>query len=521
MVWNEKELWIMGEKGFLLAKKVVYGTALLFLLFLFPASLIYFSDGYELFANFRMFAVTVLGGSLALFLLAAIVRCLEKLPSRFLKAGGVLLLLIEVGFAAWWILNSANLPQSDPKSIYDIACRARDHDLLPFAPTGSYMSLWPFQSGLVLFMEVILRLIPHADEMTIQWVYPLFLVLLLISGYGIVHRMFANRRISMFWCLLMAFFLPDIFFVNNMYGDLPSLALTFFSLWMVTEYIHVKFWPKLVLAGLGMAAAVAIKKNSIIFLIAFVLVLLTMLLFQHKKVLAVLAVLLAATVTGSVLPRSFYEHRAKNTMGDGMPAIAYIAMGLQWSEGRSAGAWNGYHSDLFLAQDYNAEATSRISLESVKGSLRYMLSHPAYGVKFFANKWISQWDREDYSSLYMTLDFYADRTPAAWSIYKGEAKELVMLVMILQQSIVYFGALCYCISRGVRYKKRGSTGEIWNLTLMVAFIGGFLFSGIWEAGSRYVYPYVVALVPYSAAGLADLLERIDLWAEAQKRKREG
>ena len=76
------------------------------------------------------------------------------------------------------------------------------------------------------------------------------------------------------------------------------------------------------------------------------------------RYLSLLLVLIAATIAGIMLPRKFYECRAKNTMGEGVPAIAYIAMGMQWEEGRSPGGWNGYHSDLFMECSYDTDIES-------------------------------------------------------------------------------------------------------------------------------------------------------------------
>lgn len=502
----------------ILAKKIVYGCAVLWLSFLFVVSLIYSSDGYEQSVNIRQTCLTILCGGIVLILFLLLARCLEKLPEGLRIAGAVLLGISIVSFSAWWIVNSAYLPKSDAESVYDIAMRAKNHDLLPFAPTGSYMSLWPYQAGLVMFTEIILRAIPNADEMTIQWMYLPFVALALVSGYMLVRRLFANGQTRVLWCLLMVFCLPFYFYVNNMYGTVPALAGTLFVFWMLTEYIHRNSIAALVLAGIGMTGTVGIRKNELIFVIACILVLGTMFLARREKKLLLMAVvLILASVAGNVVPRAFYEYRAKNTMGEGIPAISFIAMGLQWEEGRGHGGWNGYHSDLFMACDYDGEEAARISAESIRDSLKYMAENPAYAVSFFYYKLSEQWTREDYSSLYSTLSHYADRSPTAWEIYQGKWLGPLMLVMAVHQSLVYFGACCFCVSAIIRWKKQKNSSDIWRLIPLVTFIGGFLFSIIWEAGSRYVLPYVILLIPYAAEGFAELgAAARKLWKTAVK-----
>ena len=43
-----------------------------------------------------------------------------------------------------------------------------------------------------------------------------------------------------------------------------------------------------------------------------------------------------------------------------------------------------------------------------------------------------------------------------------------------------------------------------NWILLIAIVGGFLFSIIWEAMSRYVLPYAVYTIPLAAIGMETL-----------------
>lgn len=520
---RNKESLAASGRWTIQAGKVIYGFAIIFLLFLIMVSLRYSSDGYEVSASTpQQFALLLTGGIVLSAGLCVVSHCLEKTPKICCVVTEFGIFAAVMFFSAWWIANSANLPQGDAKSIYDIAYRAMNHDLLPIAPTGSYMSLWPFQAGLVLFVETIFRLVPNADEMSVQWMYVPFMALSLLSGYMIVKKLFASVRIRVIWCVLMGLCFPYYLYINNMYGEVPSIALLFFALWMMMGYLENPAWHKMVLAFMGVASMVAVKRNTLIFSIACVLTV-GVLLFEYrkKKYLLLILMVVTATAAGAVLPGKFYEYRAKNTMGKGVPAISYIAMGMQWSEGRIPGGWNGYHSDLFMNCDYNAEETAKISAESVRDSLDYMLKHPAYAAAFFSGKSISQWAREDYGCLYATLEFYGNRTEAAWQIYRGKAKEWILSVMSIHQSVIYTGAALFCLfgvgSLGKGRKRREEAdgiGELTKLMLLVTFIGGFLFSLIWESGARYVMPYVIMLIPYAACGIDKMgCLIIDLYAK--------
>ena len=42
---------------------------------------------------------------------------------------------------------------------------------------------------------------------------------------------------------------------------------------------------------------------------------------------------------------------------------------------------------------------------------------------------------------------------------------------------------------------------------IITVIGGFLFHMMWEANSRYIFPYAMLLIPYAAFGFGNILEK--------------
>ena len=81
------------------------------------------------------------------------------------------------------------------------------------------------------------------------------------------------------------------------------------------------------------------------------------------------------------------------------------------------------------------------------------------------------------------------------------------------QVFVYIFSVVFAINV---YKKKK---EILTI-IPVAFIGGTLFHMIWEAKSRYVFPYFVFLIPLTAYGLIIVRNKITEYRKNKEEKNE-
>lgn len=492
----------------------IYGISLLILFYLMISSYVYVFDISNMEAH-----KDPLVPALLVFVIVFLVMCvISWILERFSWIGStflfVSLLLINMVACSWWIVNSAALPSSDGKSLYDIAVRIINHDMTPIAPVGSYMSLWPFQSGLLLYMETILRFFYEADAMTMQWINLFFVGLTQVSAYFFVKRCFHSVRVSNFWCILMATCFPYFLYVNFVYGDIPSVGFLFLATWMFTEYVQRDKFVFAIIGVLSIGGAIIVRNNSLIFVVACVLLLGVLFILERKKKHIVLMVfLLVVTLAATKLPQKFYEYRANNVMGDGVPTIAYLTMGLQDDGGSMAGRWNGYHSNLMIENNFDAKKTAEISKDAYSDLLENMLKNPLYALDFFNRKLTMQWCDHNFSCLYSTKNlFMEERTQKAWNIYEGDWSNKIQKAMNWHQSIVYTGGFLLTLGvliRWIRRRRKQRQGlvqalNLWKLIYIITFIGGFLFSMIWEGGSRYVLPYFVMLLPYAAKGLSDL-----------------
>ena len=419
-----------------------------------------------------------------------------------------------MGATVWWIANARSLAQSDPQALHDMAIRIiKNQDYSMITPNGSYLSLWPFQSGILLYYELILRIISDYNVVPMQILNWGYLGIGLVSGYFLMRKWFAKEQIITCYSLLLLFCWPWFFYVNFAYGEMPSICLTAFTTWMLTNYMERNKHSYLILALFSIGLGILLRKNLSIFVIALILVLLVMCL-QHfqKKYLYIIVGLVLVTTLVNILPQKIYEIRANNTMGDGVSAYGNIPMGLQETEGISPGWNNGYHSTTLIENQYNTELAKEISKQSLQDSLAYMLQNPGYTCNFFIRKLVPEWCDESYSCLYSTSLMFYNRTNAAWKIYDGAWTDSVLQIMNAYQSVLYTGFLLFCVQAAFRLLRRksheqkseASPQSLWKLTWMVTIIGGFIFCALWEGGSRYTLPYMICMLPYAAAGISNL-----------------
>ena len=74
--------------------------------------------------------------------------------------------------------------------------------------------------------------------------------------------------------------------------------------------------------------------------------------------------------------------------------------------------------------------------------------------------------------------------------------------MKIYQMVLYASILIWLLA-SIR-KQKG----IEQYILLIAVFGGFLFSLIWEAKTRYVFPYLIMMLPYGAMGIHVILTRL-------------
>lgn len=420
---------------------------------------------------------------------------------------------ITVLFGILWVWSAQGVPMQDSAIVTRAAYRITQGDYSQV--TTDYFLRCPYQLGYVFFCEIILRLIPtDGNFLVIQFVNVLLLGLCYVALLRILYLTFQNARAVKLCAVLLTLCLPPVFFCTFTYGNIPALTMGCLGLWQFlaigAEESRKKDALHATLCALFLGLAVCLKKNSMIFLAAVVIIALLRMIRERNWIHA-LCVLLAA-VASLGLPAAIqaqYEARTDFDFGKGVPMEAWAAMGFY--ESYIAPGW--YESKFvvtnFYREDKDPDRIREVSVEEIQTRLGEFSDDPAYALAFFHEKTVSQWNEPTYQGIWLNQvrGRYGELGPMA-SLICGEGERGAKAYMNLYQQLI----LALGLVAAVWLLRRR---QIKDALLPTVFLGGFLYHLIFEAKSQYCMIYFLLLIPLAAYGAEELLMRLDpLWARA-------
>jgi hypothetical protein len=162
------------------------------------------------------------------------------------------------------------------------------------------------------------------------------------------------------------------------------------------------------------------------------------------------------------------------------------------------------------ATDCSCDETKEIMAGIIEERFHTFTDDPKYAVLFFRKKILSQWNEPLYQSIYFSAKNLRNDLLEPGSFLEGiynrpEVHDKVFWFADLMQALVYFGMLLYYL-----FAVRKDTQPFAYL-LAVTIIGGFFFSILWEAKTRYIFPYYVMMYPLAVVGYFRAVEQIRKW----------
>ncbi len=441
-----------------------------------------------------------LGANLPLFILILVVfyllqvvllRGTKEQQRKKVKIFLIIDMVITGILAFIWVTGCHIKPSDDQLQVY---LTSVEFSQGIYRDMEAYFYMCPQQYGLAFLYECIWWI--WESYHFVQYINIIFLLMIIYFGYRINDCLFKNERINLYTILVINMFLPLFFYINFVYGEVGCVAMSLCCIWAVLQWKQTEKIRYIVAALLTMSLAVLVRMNMIIVAIALFIVLLMYALTKKKWKACVLALLLLVVPLGSIeLVELSYELRSGLEVGDGIPVSVNVAMGMQQSW-QGAGAYNAYNHQTFWNEGGgDTKVASEVGKAYIAGRLQEFKNDPGMARFFYQSKIWEQWNEGSFGSLLMTSDFEAAPFGPAQEIYGGSLTKVTQNYMERYLFVIYLMALV-CCAYGLLFEK-----ELKKTILPMIVIGGMIFSLLWEAKARYVFPYITVLLPAVAVGL--------------------
>lgn len=423
--------------------------------------------------------------------------------------------------------------------------------------TMSYVEYYPNTLGLGLIYQGLFKIFGR-DAWSLMYVFNTLSVLGIFYALPRITRLLHNEHAERICIQLLFFAFPYFFMITFLYNDLISLVLVLFSLLLLIKFVKNdnKKILNAIFSGVFLGLAWILRTNTIIFIIGIILYLILRIVrdrkFSVNHQLSIIPILVALALQMGfqcTAPKMVPNYSSKYAQ----PAISWVAMALADKDTltskslryRQPGMYNDFGIWVFDKYKETHPQTSKIAFtadvtgrdkiykEYISSRLTDMAKHPIEAIKFFGKKGIASWGDPSLSGNYSINESYDKRkimyqklplesialTQSIQSISMAQFKDKqarfdspISKFMVKTNTITNYierpflilmilGSLIFIIRK--RFKV-----ELDIFLLILIFLGGAVFHQfIWETQPRYFLPYVALLIPISAIGFSDILER--------------
>jgi len=504
------------------------------------------------------------------FAISSVSRCVGANESDRAKTEKYLvtaILFVVTTISIIWVTLSKTLPNSDSGMLVDCAAAIADNNFNSFE-SGQYLEHNPHQLGLILILEIIYRIFGNGNYLAFMYLNALSIPLLLFSGYRFVAVYSNNMATRIMTPIMMGAFVPITIYSTLIYGESLSTALVMTIIWLTAELVEAdtKVKPdtgiktdavinrnsvyRVLLISILSGVTCTIRKNSLIAIIAVVIILLVKQLGniecvaiakkprvsaekEDRKRVACLPtigviVLFAFSLLLPAAVKKSYEIRIGHKIEAGIPVKAYIGMGFQNPEDGD-GWFEGYAYRVFEDNGFDNKKTDAAAGKELARIAEDMKARPRLYSDFIKRKLRSQWNDPIYSSIFETRKRTVEDSelPRLTAFVYGEEGKYYITKLMDKYQLILFGLMLLSLigplmKFALKQKKmrnkveaiacvdsKSQLGSTLGFYLpFLCFIGGFLFSIVWEAKSRYVFPYFVWMIPGAVFGLEGIVEII-------------
>lgn len=416
--------------------------------------------------------------------------------------------VVLLGFI--WIFSVTSIPAADSANVYETARQAAKnqytslHDFTNFYNKDfyggySYYNFYPFQLGFVFICEIIFRIFGTTSSMPVQVINVLAVGAAYLGLAKITRLLFKRKSIEFMAIFLLALCFQPILLCTFVYGNIIGMSLGIWSCFFLIKYFRTNKWLLLIPCGILLVISTIAKYNNMIYLVAFVIMLIVHTVKEKKwQSIAFAVAICIATVGSSSLIIASYESRAGVTLANGVSQVLYFDMGLQES-GRAPGWYTTTGLSLYLKNQFDDEAANKEAWEQIGQRMEAFSDDAEYTVDFFGKKILSQWNEPTFESIWVSKvkgHEVAIKGGIGEAVYDKSLGQLLELHFGLYMRVLYLlfaiGIYCLFISKKT---------NIQTILLPLVLMGGFGYHFLFEAKSQYILTYIPLIIPTAAYAL--------------------
>lgn len=452
--------------------------------------------------------------------------------SKKLNKVGILIFIILINVVSIWlkyyvIKSFNNAPVADAWFIFDGTDVLHFTDNPAYLMKGMYFGMYPEQLGMTTLLwpiAAIVRLNINAYYYSFAWMMQISILMVTYGVYTI-----RNEQSALWLTLLMNLFIPNLFVVFLIYGDLfslffISLAFLYYSLFLHsknTKYfiLHIT----IILFLLALAFLARVSTNIVLIAIGLVALVWGR---QHIRILVTILLVTLVLIFTYPLNEKLYYHE-KVYLGEyAHPFNSWIRLGMGYSGfDQTTPGFHNYQVDLDLKDlNYNKEKMSLLNSSIIQKQVQTLLNDGKF-FDFFYEKIKISWTDPDFEMMTLILpyaghSFEDPRMSSKTELYGSGAFNLSINTYLgdwivshyyeirKYEKVIYFGILVSIFLSMLKKKT-----DPLDYFFRIITIGFFLLQLLIEIKSRYVYVYINMMLIYSALYFPNLL---DQWIHAIK-----
>lgn len=407
-------------------------------------------------------------------------------------------IIISIVSIFWIFFNDAT-----PK--YDQEILFREARIMAGYLEGEYdiqnFELMPRNKGLTMVMAFMLLLL--GDSMiSFRILNVVGAIVLLVSISLTTKKIWRDQRVTIITALFMTIYYPIVIYTCYLYGTLLSAAFGALGVYAVINWCENKRLQYFFVALFSFPFAIQMHQSAAIVMIAAMFYMVMQATKKtFGKTLLCSIMFLAMVFSFNKMADLGYEKITGAELGDGVPTLAYLYMGLSAEDGAGGpGSQDGSFVEIFLENNCDVKATNQDALNRIVKILGEYISGER-NFKFFVDKVKFQWlDPTFGSRRIIEANYVENGEPPNSEAYlkvrnsslRNVGFKMAVVGMIITYSLNLFAAV---------YQLLKKEQDALHFFIQILLVGGFVFQLFWESISRYCFSYFIWLIPGAAYGL--------------------